>query len=96
MVLFLKKFNFNKSVYIRYNHINNKILNKVINKNYKPNSKLIGNGKNVIISYGVCSEQIFKILYENASLKNKYKLYNFSLITSINKTFLLNLSKKKS
>ena len=94
MVLFLKKFNFNKSVYIRYNHINNKILNKVINKNYKPNSKLIGNGKNVIISYGVCSKQIFKILYENASLKNKYKLYNFSLITSINKTFLLNLSKK--
>ena len=96
MVLFLKKFNFNKSVYIRYNHINNKILNKVINKNYKPNKKLIGNGKNIIISYGVCSEQIFKILHENKFLKNKFKLYNFSLITNLNKTFFLYLAKKSN
>tara|TARA_Y100000031_G_C8206833_1_gene379040 strand:- start:658 stop:1545 length:888 start_codon:yes stop_codon:yes gene_type:complete len=96
MVLFLKKFNFKKSIYIRYNPINNKILNKVISKNYRPNKKLIGNGKNTIISYGVCSEQIFKILYENNFLQNKFKLYNFSLITDLDKTFLSNLSKNSS
>ena len=96
MVLFIKKFNFSRSVYIRYNPINNKILNKVINKNYKPNKKLIGNGKNIIISYGVCSEQIFKILHENKFLKNKFKLYNFSLITNLNKTFFLYLAKKSN
>ena len=94
MVLFLKKFKFKKSVYIRYNPINNRELNKIINKNYKPNKKLIGNGKNIIISYGVCAEQIFKILYENKFLRKKFKLYNFSLITNLNKIFLLNLSKK--
>ena len=75
MVLFLKKFKFKKSVYIRYNPINNRELNKIINKNYKPNKKLIGNGKNIIISYGVCAEQIFKILYENKFLRKKFKLY---------------------
>lgn len=96
MVLFLKKFNFNKSVYIRYNPNNNEMLNKVINKNYKPNKKLIGHGKNIIISYGVCSEQIFKILHANSSLKNKFKLYNFSLVTHLNKNFFFNLSKKNS
>ena len=80
MVLFLKKYNFNKSLYIRYNSINNKILNKLISKNYKPNKKLIGTGKNIIISYGVCSEQIFKILHGSNFLQKKYKLYNFSLI----------------
>ncbi len=96
MVLFIKKFNFSRSVYIRYNPINNKILNKVFNKNYKPNKKLIGNGKNIIISYGVCSEQIFKILHENKFLKNKFKLYNFSLITNLNKTFFLYLAKKSN
>ncbi len=94
MVLFLKKFKFKKSVYIRYNPINNRELNKIINKNYKPNKKLIGNGKNIIISYGVCAEQIFKILYENKFLRKKFTLYNFSLITNLNKIFLLNLSKK--
>jgi len=94
MVLFLKKFKFNRSIYIRYNPINNKELNKVINRNYKPNKKLIGNGKNIIISYGVCAEQIFKILFENKFLRNKFKLYNFSLITNLNKTFLLNLLKQ--
>ena len=94
MVLFLKKFKFKKSVYIRYNPINNRELNKIINKNYKPNKKLIGNGKNIIISYGVCAERIFKILYENKFLRKKFKLYNFSLITNLNKIFLLNLSKK--
>ena len=63
MVLFLRRYNFAKSVYIRYNPINNKILNKALGKKYKPTKKLIGNGKNIIISYGVCSEQIFKILF---------------------------------
>jgi transketolase len=80
MVLFIKKFIFSRSV----------------NKNYKPNKKLIGNGKNIIISYGVCSEQIFKILHENKFLKNKFKLYNFSLITNLNKTFFLYLAKKSN
>ena len=94
MVLFLKKFKFNKSVYIRYNPINNEALNKVISKNYKPNKKLIGNGKNIINSYGVCSEQIFKILHDNNFLKKKFKLYNFSLVTSLNKAFFINISKK--
>lgn len=94
MVLFLRKFKFNKSIYIRYNPVNNGVLNKIINKNYKPNKKLIGNGKNIIISYGVCAERIFKILYESNYLRNKFKLYNFSLITNLNKKFLLNLSKK--
>jgi len=94
MVLFLKKFKFNKSVYIRYNPINNKNLNKIINKNYKPNQKLIGRGKNIIISYGVCAEQIFKILFENKALKDKFTLYNFSLVTNLNKKFLFKLSKK--
>ena len=33
MVLFLKKFKFNKSVYIRYNPVNNQHLNKIISRN---------------------------------------------------------------
>jgi deoxyxylulose-5-phosphate synthase len=94
MVLFLRRYNFAKSVYIRYNPINNKILNKALGKKYKPIKKLIGNGKNIIISYGVCSEQIFKILYNDIFLRNKFKLYNFSLVTGLTKTFLFNLSKK--
>ena len=94
MVLFLKKYKFKKSVYIRYNPINNKELNQTIQKNYKPNKKIIGNGKNTIISYGVCSEQIFKILYKNKSLQKKFTLFNFPLVTSLDKTFLINLSKK--
>ena len=94
MVLFLRRYNFGKSVYIRYNPINNKILNKALGKKYKPIKKLIGNGKNIIISYGVCSEQIFKILYNDIFLRNKFKLYNFSLVTGLTKTFLFNLSKK--
>ena len=94
MVLFLKKFKFNKSVYIRYNPINNKNLNKIINKNYKPNQKLIGRGKNIIISYGVCAEQIFKILFENKALRDKFTLYNFSLVTNLNKKFLFKLSRQ--
>ena len=93
MVLFLKKFKFNKSVYIRYNPNNNKDLNKAISKNYKPNKSLIGSGKNTIISYGVCLEEIFKILYKSNFLKKKFKLYNFSLVTRLSKKFLISLSK---
>jgi len=70
MVLFLKKkYKFNKSLYIRYNPLNNKALNKIISTNYRPNKKLIGYGKNIIISYGVCAEHIFKILNENKLLQ---------------------------
>ena len=66
-------------------------------KNYKPNQKLIGEGKNIIFSYGVCAEQIFKILHKNIFLKQKYKLYNFSLTTDLNKSYLLKiLAKSKS
>jgi deoxyxylulose-5-phosphate synthase len=94
MVLFLRKYKFKKSLYIRYNSTNNKIFNKIISKKYKPNKKIIGNGKNTIISYGVCVEQIFKILHQNAFLQKKYELYNFSLISDLSKTFFLALSKK--
>jgi len=94
MVLFLKKFKFNKSVYIRYNPVNNQHLNKIISRNYKPNKKLIGSGKNIIISYGVCAEKIFKILFKSKFLRKKFQLYNFSLVTNINKKFLLTLVKK--
>jgi transketolase len=93
IVLFLKKYNFNKSLYIRYNPINNKLLNKIIGKNYAPNRKIIGNGKNIIISYGVCCEKIFKILNENNILKKRYQLYNFSLVTKLNKSLLIKLGK---
>ena len=39
---------------------------------------------------------LFKILHENKFLKNKFKLYNFSLITNLNKTFFLYLAKKSN
>jgi len=94
MVLFLKKYRFNKSLYIRYNPLNNKDLDKIITTNYRPNKKLIGYGKNTIISYGVCAERIFKILNENKLLQKKYQLYNFSLISNLEKNFILKLSKK--
>ena len=94
MTLFLKKYKFNKPIYIRYNPINNKFLNKSIGKKYIPNKKLIGNGKNIIISYGVCAEHIFKILYKNKSLREKYKLYNFSLITRLKNNFFKSLFKE--
>jgi len=94
MVLFLKKkYKFNKSLYIRYNPLNNKALNKIISTNYRPNKKLIGYGKNIIISYGVCAEHIFKILNENKLLQKKYQLYNFSLISGLEKNFISKLSK---
>jgi len=93
MVLFLKKYNFKKSLYIRYNPTNNKLLQNIIKKNYKPNRKLIGNGKNLIVSYGVCAEQIFNILHKSSILKKKYTLYNFSLVTSLNKTFISQMLK---
>ena len=88
MVLFLKKYNFKKSVYIRYNPTNNKEINQIFQKNYRPNKKLIGTGKNIIISYGVCAEQIFKIMLKNNKLQKKFKLYNFSLITDFEKSLL--------
>tara|TARA_Y100000590_G_scaffold455520_1_gene604353 strand:- start:893 stop:1774 length:882 start_codon:yes stop_codon:yes gene_type:complete len=94
MVLFLKKYKFNKSVYIRYNPSNNGDLNKIIATNYRPNKKLIGNGKNTIISYGVCAEHIFEILNKNKLLQKKYQLYNFSLITNLEKKYILKLIKK--
>ena len=93
MVLFLKKYKFNKSLYIRYNPVNNKTLNKIITANYKPNKKLIGYGKNTIISYGICAERIFKILNENKLLQKKYQLYNFSLISNLEKNFISKLSR---
>ena len=69
MVLFLKKYKFKKSVYIRYNPSNNEIINKIFKNNYKPNQRLIGEGRNIIFSYGVCAEQIFKILHKNITEK---------------------------
>jgi len=94
MVLFLKKFKFKKSVYIRYNPSTVKKFDTEISKNYKPNKKLIGEGKNIVISYGVCSSQIFKIFDENPHLRKKFTLYNFPLITKINSNFIKTLSKK--
>ena len=80
---------------VRAGHeLTNKLLQKIIKKKYQPNRKLIGDGKNIIISYGVCAEQIFNILYKSSILKKKYTLYNFSLITHLNKRFILQILKR--
>ena len=94
MVLLLKTYKLNKSLYIRYNPTNNEVLNKSIGKKYQPNKRLIGSGKNIIISYGICAEYIFNILHKSIFLQKKYKLYNFSLVTNLNESFIVNLSKK--